>query len=288
MLSHIVHDMFEPGDYPREWLESYTWEPSKAGQHEDTVEDLDEFAGVIEALSVLDGSARAEIGQYLASTGQPASTSATGRRLGSRASDAISAASSSSLGNSNQATPRSWPAIHRSMELPRREMVEAGTSGSALGGQKLEDAEAGSNSDDEDTRERSDEGVAYKERFGKIFTEETALKQRLGDLERKVNMLIAEEYFHRVTVPQGCFVVVLPGPGCAYKFTEDLMDSLQSRLEGLWPLCYFSPVVTKLARLATAILGWFPLPAPLYTCNFPPQLECRSPDFDVRKPEICN
>lgn len=288
MLSHTVHDMSEPGDYPRQWLESYTWEPTKAAQHGDTVEDLDEFAGVIEALSILDGNTRAEIGQHLTSTELPASTSAIWRRLGSRASDAISAASSSSLGNSNPATPRSWPAIHRSIELPQREMVEAGTSASALGGQQLEDAEAGSNSDDEDTGERSDEGVAYKERFGKNFTEETALKQRLGDLERKVNILIAEEYFHRVTVPQGCFVVVLPGPGYAYKFTEDLMDSLQLRLEGLWPLCYFSPVVTKLARLAAAILGWFPLPAPLYTCNFPSQLECRSPDFEVRKPEICN
>jgi len=87
------------------------------------------------------------------------------------------------------------------------------------------------------------------------------LRQRIEDLEKKVNMLITEEYyFHRISVPRGCFAVVLPGPSYAHRLTEDVIESLQTRIESIWPLCYLAPVVAQLVGFASAMFRrWLPL-----------------------------
>jgi hypothetical protein len=87
------------------------------------------------------------------------------------------------------------------------------------------------------------------------------LRQRIEDLEKKVNMLITEEYyFHRISVPRGCFAVVLPGPSYAHRLTEDVIESLQMRIESIWPLCYLAPVVAQLVGFASAMFRrWLPL-----------------------------
>ena len=269
-------------------MENHAWEASRPVIQGEADEDLEEFEGVVEALSKLDSVTTREGNQSRTSHGKLRTIPTKTRLMSNAASEeGSSVSSSSSPWASIHGSTRRWQKIHGDPELPEEMQLELGTAGSIHEGQDdaLLSVEAGSSNHKQLAKLVADDDslAPYEENFGKIFGAEEALRQRVEDLEEKVNLLLAEDYFHRVSIPNGCFVIVLPGPSYAHKFTEDLVESLQVRLESIWPLCYFAPIVAKLANLATAILSWLPLPSVVYTCNFPPQLECQTSNYDIGK-----
>lgn len=291
--------MSEPDSYSMEWLEAHAWQPTRKAYPRTTVEDLDEFEGVIEALSKLESNSKEDTSQSRVSHTKFTSTSVGGggRLANRRISDVASSVSSTSLAwDPTTDIPSTWQQkLHmNNVELASQgvQNQEPETSGSVYDGEdesSMHDFNTGKSHhfkqhEDHHHRKRNDGDVTvYDEKFGKIFLEEEALRRRVGDLEQKVNLLMAEDYYQRVSVPRGCFVIVLPGPSYAHKFTEDLLESFQSRIESVWPLCYFSPVIARLANLASAMLSWLPLPAPVYTCEFPPDMHCQSPRYEPRQ-----
>ncbi|CAK9878911.1 unnamed protein product [Sphagnum jensenii] len=269
--------MEESRKVSEEWLmQSNLWEPSRdqmmeeeeEGDEELEEEDLDEYEGVVQALSNLESTTRRRVFQsalnpkHLQSRRfQAESKKNTTRALSDVDAAAglfVSSASSSSSSweeeeeeeeEESSTTPatrrrhsRKVPDTIRNRDKQQHKLLEKNrrsTSCSAYATAAVAAAEQ-----EEQEQEQGDH-----------------LWQRIEDLEKKVNMLITEEYyFHRISVPRGCFAVVLPGPSYAHRLTEDVIESLQMRIESIWPLCYLAPVVAQLVGFASAMFRrWLPL-----------------------------
>ncbi|CAK9862354.1 unnamed protein product [Sphagnum jensenii] len=274
-----------------EWLESNLWEPPKEMEEEEgelEEEDLDEYEGVVQALSNLESRTRVRAFQPRALDIKVRSLNPRHRFAENRASDAGSfdlSASSSSWESTHGSLAR-WSKFAADDDIADSLQLDVGTSES-VHGQHGKVILSGKSIQNDHLLHSCRSGRAYgpehESGFKMISSTEEALRQRIEDLEKKVNMLISEDCFHRINVPRGCFAIVLPGPSYAHQFTEDVTESLQMRMESIWPLCYLSPVVAKLAGVASALFRWLPLPSPVYTCNFTPALDCQTPRYVTKR-----
>jgi hypothetical protein len=276
--------MEESRKVSEEWLmQSNLWEPSRdqmmeeeeeeaaagakeeEGEEELEEEDLDEYEGVVQALSNLESRTRGRAFQSSLNPKhlQSRRFQAESKKNTTRALSDVDAAaglfvssassSSSSWEEEEEEELSTTPATRRrhsrkvldtirNRDKQQQKLLEKNrrsTSCSAYATAAIAAAEQ-----EEQEQEQSDH-----------------LRQRIEDLEKKVNMLITEEYyFHRISVPRGCFAVVLPGPSYAHRLTEDVIESLQTRIESIWPLCYLAPVVAQLVGFASAMFRrWLPL-----------------------------
>ncbi len=265
-------------------MQSNLWEPSRdqmmeeeeggeaaaeakeeEGEEELEEEDLDEYEGVVQALSNLESTTRGRAFQSSLKPKHPQSRKfqAESKKNTTRALSDVDAAaglfvssassSSSSWEEEEEEESSTTPATRRRHSRKVLDTIRNRDKQQ----QKLLEKNRRSSS----CSAYATAAVAIAEQEEQKQEQGEHLRQRIEDLEKKVNMLITEEYyFHRISVPRGCFAVVLPGPSYAHRLTEDVIESLQMRIESIWPLCYLAPVVAQLVGFASAMVRrWLPL-----------------------------